>query len=108
MNPKTYLPAIVLALSLYPSIACAAPNGKTAVSEVLLTDSGKAVETKYAAMQIALKADIGAALPKPDAAKIAAWLEAILAEEGPAKEAAAAFRKPSSTRRSGKTAVRAK
>lgn len=89
MNPRTCLPAIVLALSLYPSIAYPAPKEKAAVPEVVLTAAGKALEARYAAMQTSLKAEIEMALPKPDAAMIAAWLEAIRAEEGPAKEAAA-------------------
>uniref|UniRef100_A0A7C4ARZ7 Uncharacterized protein n=1 Tax=Desulfomonile tiedjei TaxID=2358 RepID=A0A7C4ARZ7_9BACT len=56
---------------------------------VELTDVGKALEAKYAAMQKALKAEIEAALPKHDDAKVAAWLNAIKTEEGTAKEAAA-------------------
>ncbi|HEX5790335.1 MAG TPA: cell envelope integrity protein TolA, partial [Luteolibacter sp.] len=67
----------------------AAPKGKTAEPAMALTDAGQALEAKYAAMQSALRAEIEKALPKPDAAKTAAWLEAIQAEEGPAKEAAA-------------------
>jgi hypothetical protein len=62
-------------------------KGKSAEPAVALTDAGKALETKYGAMQTTLKAEIEAALPKRDDAKIAAWLEAIKAEEGPAKEA---------------------
>lgn len=86
MNPRTYLPAIALALNLYPSLACAAPKGKAAAPTVVLTDAGKALEVKYAAMQSTFRAEIQKALPKPDAAKTAAWLEAIQAEAGPAKE----------------------
>ena len=66
----------------------AAPKkGNAAETAVALTDAGKALETKYAAMQTALKAEIEAALPKRDDAKIAAWLQAIQAEEGLAMEA---------------------
>jgi hypothetical protein len=64
-------------------------KGQTAETAVALTDAGKALEMKYAAMQTAIKAEIEAALPKRDDAKIAAWREALNAEEGPAKEAAA-------------------
>ena len=56
---------------------------------VVLTETGKALESKYATMQNALKAELEKALPKLDQTKIAAWQQAILAEEGPAKEAAA-------------------
>ena len=89
MNPRTYLPAIALALNLYPSLACAAPKGKAAAPAVALTDAGKALEAKFAAIQTTLKAEIEKALPKRDDAKTAAWLEAIQAEENPAKEVAA-------------------
>lgn len=57
-----------------------------------LTDAGKALEAKYTSAQTALKAEIEKALPKLDDAKIAAWLQAIKAEEGPEKEAAAKAR----------------
>jgi hypothetical protein len=63
-------------------------KGKTAQSAAALTDTGKLLETKYAAMQQALTAEIVAALPERDDTQIAAWLDAIQAEEGPAKEAA--------------------
>ena len=56
---------------------------------VVLTETGKALESKYATMQTALKAELEKVVPKLDEAKIAAWQQAILAEEGPAKEAAA-------------------
>ena len=70
----------------------AAPKkGNVAEPAVALTDASKALETKYAAMQTALEAEVEAeveaALPKRDDAKIAAWLEAIKAEEVPAQEA---------------------
>ena len=62
---------------------------KAAETGVALTDAGKALETKYAAMEKALKAEIEKALPAINQAKVAAWVAAIKAEEGPAKEAAA-------------------
>jgi hypothetical protein len=63
-------------------------KGQTAEPVVALTDAGKALEAKYLAMQQALQAEIETALPKPDDAKKAAWLEAIKAEEVTAKDAA--------------------
>lgn len=56
---------------------------------VVITEAGKALESKYTTMQTTLKAELEKAVPKLDDAKIAAWQQAILAEEGPAKEAAA-------------------
>jgi len=56
---------------------------------VVTTEAGKALESKYTSMQTALKAELEKAIPKLDEAKIAAWLAAIQAEEGPANEAAA-------------------
>jgi hypothetical protein len=47
------------------------------------------LEAKYTTSQAALKAELEKAIPKLDEAKIAAWLQAIQAEEGPEKEAAA-------------------
>jgi hypothetical protein len=87
------MPAILLAFTLFSSSTFAAEQkeprkGNSAETAVTLTAAGKALETKYAAMQRALKAEIEVALPKRDDAKTAAWLEAINAEEGPAKEAA--------------------
>ncbi len=90
MNPRTYTPAILLAVGLLSSFTYAAPQkGKTSVPEVALTESGKAMETKFVAMHASLKAEIEAALPKRDDAKVAAWLEAIKAEETTSKDAAA-------------------
>ncbi len=60
-----------------------------AAPAVILTDEGKALEARYAAIQTTLKAELEEVLPKLDDAKIAAWQQAILAEEGPAGEAAA-------------------
>lgn len=66
-----------------------AQNPKNTTPAVVLTDAGKALETKYISAQNALKSEIEKALPKLDDARIAAWLQAIQAEEGPEKEAAA-------------------
>ena len=54
---------------------------------VVITEGGKALESKYTSMQSALKAELEKIVPKLDDAKIAAWQQAILAEEGPAKDA---------------------
>ena len=54
---------------------------------VVLTDAGKSLEAKYTTTQAALQAELEKAIPKLDDAKIAAWLQAIQAEEGSEKEA---------------------
>jgi hypothetical protein len=56
---------------------------------VVLTDAGKALETKYSTTLTALQAELEKAIPKLDEAKVAAWLQAIQAEEAPKKELAA-------------------
>lgn len=66
-----------------------AQNPKNTAPAVVLTDAGKALEAEYTAAQTTLKAEIEKALPKLDDAKIAAWMQAIQAEEGPENEAAA-------------------
>jgi hypothetical protein len=53
-----------------------------------LTESGKKREATYAGRLAALKTEIEKQLPGIDQAKVAAWREAISAEEDPAKEAA--------------------
>ncbi len=47
------------------------------------------MQAEYAERLNGLTKEIKAALPKPDEAKVAAWLAAVKAEEAPAKEAAA-------------------
>jgi hypothetical protein len=85
---RTYFqPTLACALVLFSGIAAAAERKPEPVAE--LSDAGKALEAKYTSAQTALKAEIEKALPKLDDAKIAAWQQAIQAEEGPAKEAAA-------------------
>ncbi len=54
---------------------------------VVLTDSGKALEAKYTATLTGLQSELEKAIPKLDETKIAAWMQAIQAEEGPEKEA---------------------
>ena len=64
-------------------------SGKRGVEVgVELTETCKKLEAKYLAIQRALKGEIEVALPKRDNTKIAAWLEAIKAEDGTAKDAA--------------------
>ncbi len=90
MKPRTYLPATLLACTLFSSHAFAAPpKGKLPEPALALTDAGKTVESKYTAMQNALKAEIEKQLPTIDQAKVAAWTAAIAAEDAPAKVAAA-------------------
>ena len=63
-------------------------KGNSAQTAMALTEVGKALEAKYVSMQTALKTELEAALPKSDDAKTTAWLQAIAAEEAPAREAA--------------------
>lgn len=56
---------------------------------VVLNDAGKSLEAKYAAAQAALKTELEKAVPKLDEAKVAAWMEAIKAEESSEKDHAA-------------------
>lgn len=89
MNPRTYTPAILLAFTVMMPLSSATAQKKTPPPVVALTDAGKTMETKFVAMHASLKAEIEAALPKRDDAKIAAWLEAIKADEATNKDAAA-------------------
>jgi hypothetical protein len=88
MKHPCYLAAAFSSLILIPGYADA-QNQKNTTPAVVLTDAGKALESKYTSIQTTLKAEIEAVLPTLDEAKIAAWLQAIQAEEGPEKEAAA-------------------
>lgn len=56
---------------------------------VVLNDSGKELEAKYTASLNELQAELQKAIPKLDEAKVAAWLQAIEAEQGPESEAIA-------------------
>ena len=56
---------------------------------LVLTDAGKSLEAKYAAAQAALKTELEKVIPKLDEAKIAAWMDAIKAEESSEKDHAA-------------------
>jgi hypothetical protein len=85
---RPFFAAAIGSLLLVPSHAHAQKHAYTK-PPIVLTETGKELESKYATMQNALKAEFEKALPKLDEAKIAAWQQAILAEEGPAKEAAA-------------------
>ena len=88
MKHHHYLAAAFSSLMLVLG-AADAQDQKNAAPAAGLTDAGKALEAKYTTAQTALKADIEKALPKLDEAKVAAWLQAIQAEEGPEKEATA-------------------
>jgi hypothetical protein len=66
-----------------------AQNQNNTTAAMVLTDAGKALESEYTSAQTALRAEIVKALPELDDAKIAAWRQAIQAEEGPEKEAEA-------------------
>jgi hypothetical protein len=87
MKPRPYLTVALGSALLFSGIAHA-QNQKSSVPAVVLTEAGKALESKYTALLTTLKAELQAALPQLDDAKITAWQQAILAEEGPAKEAA--------------------
>lgn len=90
MKPKTCTPAILLAFTvMLPLSSATAQKGKTTAPVVALTDAGQAMEKKFVEIHASLKAEIEAALPKRDEAKVAAWLEAIKAEEATKKDAAA-------------------
>ena len=86
MKHPYYLAAAFSSAILISGLADAQNKNNTAPT-VVLTDAGKALEAKYTTAQAALKADLEKALPKLDEAKIAAWMQAIQAEEGPEKEA---------------------
>lgn len=93
MKYRSYLAAAFCSVILISGYANAqnpnAYSAKRTDPPLVLIDSGKALEAKYAAAQIALKAELDKAIPKLDEAKIAAWMQAIQAEEGPGKEAVA-------------------
>lgn len=54
---------------------------------VVVNESGKELEAKYTSSLNALQAELEKAIPKLDEAKVAAWLQAIQAEEVPENEA---------------------
>jgi hypothetical protein len=87
MKHPYYLAAAFSSVILISGYADAQNNN---AAPVALTDAGKTLESKYASAQAALQAELGKAIPKLDDAKIAAWLQAIQAEEEPEKLAAAA------------------
>jgi hypothetical protein len=91
MKLRYYLAAAFSSLILVPGSADAR-NQKNTTPAVVLTDAGKALEAKYSSAQTTLKGQIEKALPKLDDAKVAAWQQAIQAEEGPEKEATAKAR----------------
>ncbi len=62
-------------------------KGNAPVVAVELTQTGKALESKYTGMLETLRTELTKQLPTIDQAKVTAWLDAIKAEEGPEKEA---------------------
>ncbi|MFO1522948.1 MAG: hypothetical protein U1G05_13085 [Kiritimatiellia bacterium] len=88
MKHQHHLAAVFSSVMLVAGTA-GAQNQNNAAPAVVPTDAGKALEAGYADTQNTLKAEIEKALPKLDETKIAAWRQAIQAEEGPEKEAAA-------------------
>ena len=89
MKQPFLLAAALCSVVLISGYADAADPKNGAEPAVVLTDAGQALEAKYAAMQTALKAELEKAIPTLDEGKIAAWLQAIQAEEAPEKEALA-------------------
>lgn len=84
---RAYVSLMLCVLVIFPGMAMAAAKQPAVVIE--LTDQGKKLEAKYAGMLDTLKTELTKQLPAIDQAKVAAWLTAIKAEEGPVKEAAA-------------------
>jgi hypothetical protein len=60
-----------------------------AYGDEVLSEQARKMRDEYASRLVGLTKEIRAALPKPDAVKVDAWLEAVQAEEVFAKEAAA-------------------
>jgi hypothetical protein len=67
-------------------------NLKKTDPPVVLTDSGKVLETKYAAALTVLQSELAKSISKLDEGKVAAWFQAIRAEAQPEKEALARAR----------------
>ena len=88
MNHSNYLAAAFSSVILISGYADA-QNKSNATPAVVLTDAGEALENKYTSAQAALQSELEKALPKLDEAKVAAWLQAIQAEEDPEQEAVA-------------------
>lgn len=82
--------AILMASTfMLPVSSVMAQKGKSSASATALTAGGLAMQTKYAALQASLKAEIEAALPKPDDARVVAWRDAAGNEEVAGREAIA-------------------
>lgn len=80
MFHKHYLTAAFFT-GIFLSGNAGAQNRGSATSAVVLTDAGKSLASHYASIQKTLKEEIEKAIPKVEEAKIAAWLQAIEAEE---------------------------
>ena len=87
MKLRIYLALMLCVSVVVPVMVQAAAKQPQVVTE--LTERGKKLEADYAGQEKALKAEIGKRLPAIDQARVAAWLAAIKAEEGPEKDAAA-------------------
>jgi hypothetical protein len=87
MKLRAYVSSLLSLSFIIPSLALAQQRTPPVVIE--LTERGKALETAIAKQEQSLKAEIEKLLPAVDQAKVAAWMAAIKAEEGPAAEAAA-------------------
>jgi hypothetical protein len=86
MKHTYYLAAAFSGVVLISGYAKAQNNN---AAPVVLTEAGKAIESKYTTTQAALQAELGKAIPKLDEAKVAAWLQAIQAEQASENEHAA-------------------
>ena len=79
MKHPSYLAAAFSGVILISGHAKAQNNNSAPA--VALTEADKALESKYTSIQAALQAELGKAIPKLDDAKVAAWLQAIQAEQ---------------------------
>jgi hypothetical protein len=87
MKYATRLRLGLCGLVLLPGFAGAAPKG--AAPGVELTQAGIALEGTYTGLMKSLQTELEKQLPTIDQAKVSAWMQAVQAEEGPEKEAAA-------------------
>jgi len=84
MNNIRNLTSLVCVIALLTGTTSAAKEQ----AKIELTKNGKKLEANYTATMNSLSEEIKRELPTVDEAKLAAWKEALKAEEGPAKEAA--------------------
>jgi len=84
MNNIRYFTSLFCAIALLTGATSVAKEH----AKIELTAKGKKLEANYTATLNSLSEEIKRELPAVDEAKLAAWKEALKAEEGPAKEAA--------------------